>query len=76
MMELEQLRQLVAFAEQGTLSRAAEELHISERTTYRHLTSIYEKTGASSRLGLSLIYYGKYKNEGVGRQTGEKRPPE
>ena len=39
----------------------AEELHISERTAYRHITSIYEKTGASSRLGLSLIYYGKYK---------------
>ena len=59
-----------------SIRELAEELHISERTTYRHLTSIYEKTGASSRLGLSLIYYGKYKNEGVGRQTGEKRPPE
>ena len=44
-----------------SIRELAEELHISERTAYRHITSIYEKTGASSRLGLSLIYYGKYK---------------
>ncbi len=46
-----------------SIRELAEELHISERTAYRHITSIYEKTGASSRLGLSLIYYGKYKKK-------------
>ena len=51
----------------------AEELHISERTAYRYITSIYEKTGASSRLGLSLIYYGKYKKEGIHQQSQDNK---
>ena len=35
----------------------ADTLYIGERTLYRHLNSIYEKTGASSRMGLMLLYY-------------------
>ena len=35
MIELEQLRQLVAFAERGTLSGAAEKLHISQPSLSR-----------------------------------------
>lgn len=57
-----------------SIRELAEELHISERTVYRHITSIYEKTGASSRLGLSLIYYGKYKKEGAYQQPQEDKP--
>ena len=53
----------------------AEELHISERTAYRHITSIYEKTGASSRLGLSLIYYGKYKGASDCHPTSDTDTP-
>ena len=54
----------------------AEGLHISERTAYRHITSIYEKTGASSRLGLSLIYYGKYKGALACQTPPEEAPSE
>lgn len=56
-----------------SIRELAEKLHISERTAYRYITSIYEKTGASSRLGLSLIYYGKYKKEGICQQPED--PP-
>lgn len=59
-----------------SIRELAEELHISERTVYRYITSIYEKTGASSRLGLSLIYYGIYKKEGVCQQSQEDTPRE
>ena len=59
-----------------SIRELAEKLHISERTAYRHLTSIYEKTGASSRLGLSLMYYGKYKKEGIYQQPQEDEPYE
>lgn len=47
MMELEQLRQLVAFAEQGTLSRAAEELHISQPSLSRTMQALEEELQAS-----------------------------
>ena len=57
-----------------TQRELAEKLHISERTAYRHITSIYEKTGASSRLGLSLIYYGKYKKESIYPQPQDDEP--
>ena len=53
----------------------AEELHISERTAYRHITSKKEKTGASSRLGLSLIYYGKYKGVPACQNPPDTDPP-
>lgn len=57
-----------------SIRELAEKLHISERTAYRHITSIYEKTGASSRLGLSLIYYGKYKKESIYPQPQDDEP--
>lgn len=47
MVELEQLRQLVAFAEQGTLSRAAEELHISQPSLSRTMQALEEELQAS-----------------------------
>ena len=46
MIELEQLRQLVAFAEQGTLSRAAEELHISQPSLSRTMQALEEELEA------------------------------
>lgn len=47
MMELEQLRQLVAFAECGTLSRAAEALHISQPSLSRTMQALEEELQAS-----------------------------
>lgn len=47
MIELEQLRQLVAFAEQGTLSRAAEALHISQPSLSRTMQALEEELGAA-----------------------------
>ena len=47
MMEREQLRQLVAFAEQGTLSRAAEELHISQPSLSRTMQALEEELQAA-----------------------------
>jgi DNA-binding CsgD family transcriptional regulator len=38
----------------------AQALFISERMVYRHLNSIYEKTGTSSRVGLLLLYYDRF----------------
>ncbi len=43
----------------------AAELFISERMLYRHLNSIYEKTGTSSRIGLLLLFYGTGEKTGV-----------
>lgn len=43
MMELEQLRQLVAFAECGTLSRAAEALYISQPSLSRTMQALEEE---------------------------------
>lgn len=47
MIELEQLRQLVAFAECGTLSRAAEALHISQPSLSRTMQALEEELQAS-----------------------------
>ena len=47
MMELEQLRQLVAFAECGTLSRAAEALHISQPSLSRTMQALEEELQAA-----------------------------
>ena len=33
------------------------ELHVSERTLYRHLSALYQKTGTDSRVGLLMKYY-------------------
>ena len=40
------------------IKELAAEVNISERVLYRYLSSLYEKTGASSRIGLLLLYYG------------------
>lgn len=42
-MELEQLRQLVAFAEYGTLSKAAEVLHLSQPSLSRTMQTLEEE---------------------------------
>lgn len=47
MIELEQLRQLVAFAECGTLSRAAEALHISQPSLSRTMQALEEELQAA-----------------------------
>lgn len=47
MMELEQLQQLVAFAECGTLSRAAEALHISQPSLSRTMQALEEELEAA-----------------------------
>ena len=41
----------------GTIRILADELHISERMVYRHLSSIYEKTNTNSRATLVRMYY-------------------
>ena len=46
MIELEQLRQLVAFAQYGTLSRAAEALHISQPSLSRTMQALEEELQA------------------------------
>ncbi|MCM1155375.1 MAG: LysR family transcriptional regulator [Roseburia sp.] len=43
MIEILQLEHLVAFAEYGTLSKAAEELHISQPTLTRSMKKIEEE---------------------------------
>lgn len=47
MIELEQLRQLVAFAQYGTLSRAAEDLHISQPSLSRTMQVLEEELQAN-----------------------------
>lgn len=47
MIELEQLRQLVAFAQYGTLSRAAEDLHISQPSLSRTMQALEEELQAN-----------------------------
>ncbi|MBQ8934737.1 MAG: hypothetical protein IJ061_10725 [Lachnospiraceae bacterium] len=39
-------------------TRLSSELHVSERTLYRHLSALYQKTGTDSRVGLLMKYYG------------------
>lgn len=46
-MELEQLRQLVAFAEYGTLSKAAEVLHLSQPSLSRTMQTLEEELQGS-----------------------------
>lgn len=52
-MELYELRQLVAFAECGTLSNAAESLHLSQPALSRNMKKLEEE------LGISLFVRGK-----------------
>ena len=66
MLDLEERRQLAAFARWGTLSRAAEELHISQPTLSRTMQSLEEE------FGVSLFVRGKHKIElnETGRRAG------
>lgn len=57
MLNLTELEQLVAFADLGTLSKAAEELHISQPTITRTMKSI------ESAFGVPLFIRGKNKIE-------------
>lgn len=63
MMELEQLRQLVAFAECGTLSRAAETLHISQPSLSRTMQALEEE--------LQAALFTRQKNRIVLNETGQ-----
>ena len=38
-------------------TQLAGELHVAERTLYRHLSALYEKTGTDSRVGLLMKFY-------------------
>ena len=42
----------------GTTKELARKLLISERVCQRYLTSIYDKTGCNSKVGLILLFYG------------------
>jgi len=46
MIELEQLKQLIAFATHGTLSKAAEELYISQSALSRSIQKLEKTLGA------------------------------
>lgn len=61
--ELEQLRQLVAFAECGTLSRAAETLHISQPSLSRAMQALEEE--------LQALLFTRQKNRIVLNETGQ-----
>lgn len=63
MIELEQLRQLVAFAECGTLSRAAEQLHISQPSLSRTMQALEEE--------LHVPLFTRQKNRIVLNETGQ-----
>lgn len=41
---------------ENNLQEISEELYISKRVVQRHITSIYEKTSRSTRIGLLLLY--------------------
>lgn len=63
MIELEQLRQLVAFAECGTLSRAAETLHISQPSLSRTMQALEEE--------LQAALFNRQKNRIVLNEVGQ-----
>lgn len=63
MIELEQLQQLVAFAEHGTLSKAAEALHISQPSLSRTMQTLEEE--------LQAILFIRQKNRITLNETGE-----
>lgn len=63
MIELEQLRQLVAFAEYGTLSKAAEALHISQPSLSRTMQALEEE--------LQAVLFTRQKNRISLNETGE-----
>lgn len=63
MIELEQLRQLVAFAECGTLSRAAEVLNISQPSLSRKMQALEEE--------LQAVLFIRQKNRIVLNETGQ-----
>ena len=62
MMELEQLRQLVAFAQYGTLSRAAEALHTSQPSLSRSMQALEEE--------LQAVLFTRQKNRIALNETG------
>lgn len=64
MLNLNELEQLTAFARYGTLSKAAEELHISQPTLTRTMHHLEEE------FGVALFVHGK--NRLVLNETGEK----
>lgn len=53
--EMEVLEKLLLTEDE--LQPIADDLHISRRVLGRHITSIYQKTGAKSRVGLFQIYH-------------------
>lgn len=57
MLDLLELEQLAAFAEYGTLSKAAQELHISQPTLTRTMKRLEEE------FGVPLFVRGKIKSK-------------
>ena len=53
----------IILTKDGTTKELAKELMISERVCQRYLTSIYDKTGCDSKVGLILYYYGAVKKQ-------------
>lgn len=45
-----------------SIRELAAEMYLSERVAQRYLTSIYEKTGTKSRIGLFIAFYGSNAN--------------
>ena len=64
MLQLQQLEQLIAFADQGTLSKAAEDLLISQPSLTRNMQSLEDDLGVQlfqrSKNKLILTETGKY----------------
>ncbi|WP_418127450.1 LysR family transcriptional regulator [Streptococcus parasuis] len=64
MLQLQQLEQLIAFADQGTLSKAAEVLLISQPSLTRNMQSLEDDLGVQlfqrSKNKLILTETGKY----------------
>lgn len=60
MLQLQQLEQLIAFADQGTLSKAAEVLLISQPSLTRNMQSLEDDLGQRSKNKLILTETGKY----------------
>ena len=54
--ELEVLQKLLIA--DGSVHKIADELYISRASLYRHISSMNEKTGTKSRVGLIQYYYG------------------
>lgn len=79
MIDLNELSQLVAFADLGTLSRVAEEFHISTPSITRSMQHLEEASGVPLFLRgknkIELNETGKMAVAAAERSYGRQRPP-